>query len=105
MITEFEPGWYKGEYILFQDKGYYSKGAKTRVYEVTSSGQLLGHIKWSAPWRKYAFYTNNIIIEEGCMADLSEFLSARTGEQRVGWKKQSIVDWDLVKSFEEKNEE
>lgn len=104
MIKEFEPGWWKGGHILFEDKGYFSPGAKTRVYRVSHAGQLLGHIKWSRPWRKYAFYTNNIILEEGCMADISEFLKERTDEQREGWKKHSIVDWNLVKSFEEKNE-
>jgi hypothetical protein len=102
MINEFEPGWFKGSYILVEDQGPVSKGARTKVFRVTAAGQLLGHVKWQKFWRKYAFYTNNIILEEECMADLSEFLKMKTAEQREDWKmKKSIVDWELVKSFED----
>lgn len=104
MIREIEPGWWKGEFILIEDKGNLSTGSKTRVFKVTSNGQLLGNVKWCGPWRKYAFYTNNIILDEGCMVDLISFMTERSAEHKEGWKKQSIIDWELVKSFEEKND-
>jgi hypothetical protein len=103
MLKEINPGFWKGEYIFIEDRGPISPKAKTRSYDVTSkSGQLLGYVKWMLYWRKYAFYTTNVILEEECMSDISQFIKDRTAEQRLDWKKKSIVDYNLVESW--KNE-
>lgn len=105
MLKELESGWWKGEYILIHDQGPLSATAKTRVYHITSkTGQFLGHIKWMAFWRKYAFFTNNVILEEDCMSDISEFLKMKTTDQRTGWKKKTVVDWDLVELHKQDEE-
>jgi hypothetical protein len=96
MLKKLDYEYWKGEYVYFHDEGLLSPGSKTRVYKVEAGGQALGYIKWMNRWRKYAFFTNNIILDDKCMADLSEFLIMVTEEQRSDWKQQSIVDWDLV---------
>src|SRR5580658_6331559 len=100
MIEEFQPGWFKGSFLLLEDRGRVNTGSKTRVYRVTAGGSLLGTVQWCSKWRKYAFYTNNVILEETCLRDLADFCQSRTEEQRAGWKSKSIVDWELVKSWE-----
>ena len=98
MIEETQPGYWKGKYLSFEDKGKATPKAKTRLYQVSGRGDLLGMVKWMVYWRKYAFFTNNIVLDDSCMAELIEFIKARTEEQRIDWKKQSIVDWDLYNS-------
>jgi hypothetical protein len=106
MLELIKPGYWKGEYIIIQDRGPISFKAKTRLYEVAAkTGQKLGHIKWMKFWRKYAFFTNNVILEEDCMADLSQFLRERTEHQKQKWKKISIVDWDKVEEYDSKSTE
>ena len=100
-MIEFEPGWWKGKYVIVEDRGPVSKGAKTRVYRITSKGQVLGHVKWVPFWRKYALFTHNAILENECMDDISQFIQERTKERKDTWKYlKSIVDWDLVAQWE-----
>jgi hypothetical protein len=104
MLIEKGPDWWEGDNIYFHDKGPLAKGSKTRLYQVTTkTGQFLGHVKWMAWWRKYAFFTNNVILEEDCMSDLSQFIRERTDERRKNWKTKGEVDWDKVKEYDQNN--
>ena len=58
---------------------------KTRIFMVnsTESGDLLGQVRWYAPWRKYCFYpTQGTIFEQVCMRDLSDFIETKTKEHK-----------------------
>ena len=46
-------------------------------------GDHLGYVRWKANWRKYSFYPEpNCVFEEVCLADVSQFITERTTEQR-----------------------
>lgn len=77
------------KYLTFINKGKFAVGAKTNVYDVlnTSSGQKLGHIQWFWNWRKFVFVpVSDTLFEEVCLADISEFIVARTNELKATWK-------------------
>src|ERR1700677_2968804 len=102
-MNEFEPGFWKGKYLLFEDRGKLNQNAKTHVYRVLARAgdQILGHVKWMTFWRKYCFFTNHVVLDDGCMEELIEFIKERTTEYKETWKKQSIVDWDKVKEYDQ----
>jgi hypothetical protein len=101
MLKQRDETWWEGDYILIRDDGGVGR-KKTKVWPVFSKSQeLLGEIRWFGPWRRYVFSTREILLEEKCMADLSEFIIARTAEHKAGWKKKSVVDWDRVKAYDE----
>ena len=87
MLTEHSKLVTQGTYLNFIDEGYLNPKAQTKRFSVTEkSGSKLGEIRWFAPWRKYCFFTNNVVLEEVCMADISEFLKAKTAAQKATWK-------------------
>lgn len=58
---------------------------KTWVYEVISKSslQVLGIIKWRAPWRQYWFEPKNKTgFSEGCLKDLAEFIGKLMEERK-----------------------
>lgn len=63
-------------------------GQKTARWDVwtrsADNPQLLGDVHWYGAWRKYCFFPeDNCIFEEVCMREISDFIVARTKEQRA----------------------
>ena len=107
MIEEIEEGKYwRGKYLLFEDKGPVSQGAKTRLYKLSGQdGSFLGYVKWKNTWRRYVSFLNDCIIDENCHLEMAEFLRDRNKEYKEGWPTRSIVDWEKVLEYEKKLEE
>ena len=99
MVKEVEPGYWKGENLLFEDRGPSYKGSNTRLYKVSLNGGHLGFVKWFK--QIYRFFGTDVILRDGDLFDLAEFVKDRTKEQTKSWTKKSIVDWDRVKAWEE----
>lgn len=64
-----------------------AKPIKTRVWHVRPVADdwvSLGYVKWSGPWRCYAFYPQpGTVFEKQCLMDLAEFCKSRTEEHRA----------------------
>jgi hypothetical protein len=59
---------------------------KTKVFEVRNrhfNNELLGHVKWYAPWRKYCFVTYfPIVCDSGCLANIQDFINNLMAERK-----------------------
>ncbi len=59
---------------------------KTKVYAVKSKsfGDLLGYVKWYAPWRKYCYFISyaGLVFDAGCLADIQDFINTLMDERR-----------------------
>jgi hypothetical protein len=63
------------KYLAFLEQ---ASKTKTKVFEVRNKcfNELLGHVKWHAPWRKYCFVTSpGIIYDAGCLGDIQDFMN------------------------------
>jgi hypothetical protein len=72
----------KYKYLSFIEK---PTATKTKVFEVRNKYfyELLGHVKWYAPWRKYCFVTSpGIIYDSGCLADILDFTNKLMAERK-----------------------
>ena len=58
------------------------KGAKTDVYNVTKSGNVIGQIKWSSRMRGYAFLPTN-----DCDNEIKEFVKDLMAKRRAEKKR------------------
>ena len=62
------------EYITFNE---IDKKPKTKVYQCLNKkhGDVLGIVKWNAPWRQYCFYPHEgIVFSKGCLLDICDFI-------------------------------
>jgi len=50
---------------------------KTKIYKVLSKHEdILGEVKWYAPWRQYSFFPEDeCIFSKGCMNDINDFMT------------------------------
>ena len=50
---------------------------KTSVWNVSSkAGYFLGQVRWTAPWRTYAFFpAPETVFEDECLQDIAGFIS------------------------------
>jgi hypothetical protein len=59
---------------------------KTKVFEVRNKlyGDLLGQVKWYAPWRKYCYFIDapGLVFDAGCLSDIQDFINTLMAE----WK-------------------
>jgi hypothetical protein len=58
---------------------------KTKVFEVKNKvfGDVLGYVKWYAPWRKYCFYVDSdLVFDAGCLWDIQDFMNKLMAERR-----------------------
>jgi hypothetical protein len=62
------------KYLCFEEL---EAKTKTKLFTVeNTSGSILGHVKWYAPWRKYCLFTDGaLIFDAGCLADIQDFLN------------------------------
>jgi len=67
-----------------------SAGKKTKMYTVVSKDtkDVLGIVKWYAPWRKYSFFPySSTVFEWDCLRDISDFIQKETKEYKKYWYK------------------
>ena len=77
------------KYIYFE---LYERKPKTLVYSCcnNNSHNILGFIKWYAPWRQYCFFTSEVtIFNKGCMEDIIDFIN-QLMEQRKNLNKEKF---------------
>lgn len=58
---------------------------KTSVWECRNnrSDDILGHVRWYAPWRQYCFYPNTeTVFNKGCMNDICRFIDRLMRERK-----------------------
>jgi hypothetical protein len=59
---------------------------KTKVFEVRNKlyGDLLGFVKWYAPWRKYCLFLDSagIVFDANCLADIHDFINTLMAERK-----------------------
>lgn len=60
----------------------------TKSWEVRALGgnDLLGVVKWYAPWRKYCFWSYASIFEQDCLRDIASFIESETTKHRLARK-------------------
>lgn len=76
MITGYEILTKPRDYIVLE---LAERKPATQVWNVVSihHGDVLGVIKWFAPWRQYCFFPSpETIWNEGCIRDIQFYLSA-----------------------------
>lgn len=68
------------EYIKFIEIEVKSK---TSVWQITGNdGNVLGHVKWYAPWRRYCFFpASNSLFDRSCLNDIYQFILELTLER------------------------
>ena len=65
------------EYEYFHTMWYESK-PKTAVFLILTNSrhEVLGFVKWYAPWRQYCFFPDkDTIYSRGCMREINEFIN------------------------------
>jgi len=71
------------EYLTFFEM---DSKTKTKVFAVVNklSNDVLGYVKWYAPWRRYCFFINlaGLIFDAGCLADIQDFINNLMEERR-----------------------
>lgn len=75
------------EYLKFVEMIEPASKRKTKVWfvEAQSSGEILGEIRWYAPWRQYCFYPSNYkttIWSTDCMIDICLFIAQAERERK-----------------------
>lgn len=66
------------QYIVVRHDGS-SPSGKTHMYVVENkrSGDLLGTIRWHAPWRQYVYFAAPLTLySSGCLADIKSVIDA-----------------------------
>jgi hypothetical protein len=84
VLKKIDDQWFKGTFMWIKDEGKLNPGSVTKRFSVTTNdGQHLGFVRWMTPWRKYSFFTNEIVLEETCMSELVEFLTQLNAEHKA----------------------
>jgi hypothetical protein len=77
----------KGTYIQFTVTQIRNRKTTTWAVSNSSNGSFLGHVAWYGPWRKYAYFPDEVVLEETCMREIADFAVERTKEVRSTWKR------------------
>jgi hypothetical protein len=77
------------EYMVFEPD---VPKPNTKVWRVLSKrhGDVLGYVKWYAPWRQYCFWPEGITLSSGCMRDIEDFLVQVNDEHREMLRKRRL---------------
>lgn len=71
-------------YLTFEFTGE-SESRKTNIYWVKSQVDLLGEIRWYAPWRRYCFspdLKHRTIFDANCLREIADFCENLTKEHK-----------------------
>jgi len=78
------------KYLIFVEKKYEKKyKTKTKIFEVRNLyDELLGFIKWYAPWRKYCFIIygllpSKLVFDTDCLKDIQNFIDGLMAERKT----------------------
>jgi len=75
------------KYLTFLEVEF-KPNAKTKIFGVKNKvyGELLGYVKWYAPWRKYCFFVHDsdLVFDAGCLADIQDFINKLMEERKNG---------------------
>lgn len=73
----------KSKLVSFELAGV-SKSGKTVEWRVNNTDDILGYIRWYAPWRKYSFLPcRETVFEQDCLRSIADFCEAETKKQRA----------------------
>jgi len=70
------------KYLVFYEEPSLKK---TKVFSVRNklSYDILGYVKWYAPWRKYCFFCSlDLVFDAGCLADIQDFINRLMAERK-----------------------
>lgn len=59
---------------------------KTDTWEVRNkrTNDLLGEVRWYAPWRKYCFYVHQrSVFDDKCMQEIASFMTRQMAKRRA----------------------
>lgn len=75
------------------------KPRKTKIWAVMNdSNEELGDIRWYGPWRQYCYFQKpEIIMSEGCLREIVDFIKARMEERKNAKRKLSVIGAELSK--------
>lgn len=70
-------------YLQFAQSGTSGSGL-TKIWSVLGDGgvNVLGRIKWHAPWRKYVFEPIQGIFDVHCLREIGQFCETETGAHK-----------------------
>ena len=74
------------KYKYFQTLWYESK-PKTAVFMLVTNSRydVLGFVKWYAPWRQYCFFPDkDMVYSRGCMREINEFIDLLMDDRKNG---------------------
>jgi len=56
----------------------------TQIYTVYNSKDILGDVRWYAPWRRYCFIPKSLptVFDAGCLHEIREHLIRLTDEHK-----------------------
>jgi len=62
---------------------------KTRVWDCLNNSRddLLGEVRWHAPWRQYCFFPDHqIVFSPSCLRDITSFLNRSNIQHKKAWE-------------------
>lgn len=64
-------------FLYFDELTLPSKKTRTWLVRNKQTGNALGVIKWYAPWRRYCFFTREIlvILDANCLGEIQSFMN------------------------------
>ena len=74
----------QGRFLSFEDKGYVTKGAKTKKFAVINryNHSLLGYVKYFAQWKQYCFFPLNGILHKDNLDEVASFCRETSSAHR-----------------------
>jgi hypothetical protein len=72
------------KHIYFEEMEAKPKTKQFAVKNNATYGDLLGYVKWYAPWRRYCFfiYMPGLVFDAECLADIQDFLKNLMEERK-----------------------
>ena len=62
------------KYLCFEEL---EAKTKTKQFAVkNTSGNIMGFVRWYAPWRRYCFFIDysSVVFDAGCLNEIKDFL-------------------------------
>ena len=71
-------------FLVFQQYGQ-SKSGLTKIFQIQNrAGDIIGAVRWQAPWRRYvASFVEAIILDGTCLEEVQLFLRRETVLQQM----------------------
>jgi hypothetical protein len=70
-------------FINFENIGLSDSGKTQKWLASSTTGSVLGEVRWYAPWRRYVFYPRSeTVFDAACLGELQAFCLSRTESHR-----------------------